>query len=43
MKSMIPWHMTEFWKSAIFWVVMALTDNFTVKFQRVVLMVNTVS
>ena len=31
MKTMIPWHMTEFWKSAIFWVVMALSDNFTVR------------
>ena len=31
MKTMIQWHVTKFWKSAIFWVVMALSDNFTVR------------
>ena len=28
---MILWHVTEFWKCAIFWVVMVLSDNFTVR------------
>ena len=31
MKTMIQWHVIEFWKSAMFWVVMALSDNFTVR------------
>ena len=31
MKTMILWHVKEFWKSAIFRVVMALSDNFTVR------------
>ena len=43
MKTMILWHVTEFWKSAIFWAVMALGDNFTVRVQSVVLMVSTIS
>ena len=30
MKTMIKRRVTEFWKSAIFLVVMALSDNFTV-------------
>ena len=31
MKTMILYHVTEFGKFAIFWVVMVLSDNFTVR------------
>ena len=34
MKTMILYHVTEFGKSAIFWVVMALSDNFTVRVSK---------
>ena len=39
---MIQRRLTEFWKSAIFLVVIALTKNFTVRAQSVVLMVSTI-
>ena len=39
---MIQRLVTEFWKSAIFLVVIALSDNFTVRAQTVVLMVSTI-
>ena len=37
---MIQRRVTEFWKSAIFLVVIALSDNFTVRAQTVVLIVS---
>ena len=40
---MIQRRVTKFWKSAIFLVVMALSDNFTEEHESVVLMVNTIS
>ena len=39
---MIQRRVTEFWKSAIFLVVIALSDNFTVRAQTVVLIVSTI-
>ena len=38
---MIKRRVTEFWKSAIFFVVIALSDNFTVRAQTVILIVST--
>ena len=40
---MIQRRVTEFWKSAIFLVVIALSDNFTVRAQTVVLMVSSIA
>ena len=40
---MIQRRLTEFWKSAIFFVVIALSDNFTVRAQTVVLMVSSIA
>ena len=40
---MIQRRVTKFWKSAIFLVVMALSDNFTEEHESVVLMVSTIS
>ena len=39
---MIQRRVTEFWKSAIFLVVIALSDNFTVRAQTVSLIVSTI-
>ena len=39
---MIHRRVTEFWKSGIFLVVIALSDNFTVRAQTVVLIVSTI-
>ena len=39
---MIQRRLTEFWKSKMFLVVIALSDNFTVRAQTVVLMVSTI-
>ena len=36
-------YVTESWKAAMFLVLMALSNNFTVRVQSVVLMVNTIS
>ena len=40
---MIQRRLTEFWKSVIFFVVIALSDNFTVRAQTVVLMVSNIA
>ena len=42
MKTMIYQHVTELCKSAIFCVIMELSDNFRVRAQSVVLMVSTI-